>query len=278
MIETLVTKKSVNVFFNDGHTRKGQLIKDESENFRLLGAEGDHVFNVAELADKEAQTSKQNVKPIKYSGSLDIGLSRSSGNEEDEDYHGKLQAKARTLHNRYTLELEKNIQKNEGDKTQDEKFLSMQLDHFINQKWCEFASVSFEEDYEELLDLRSTYSIGSGYQFLERDDLQMNGEIGLAYVDEDFQEDEDNQYAGGRWAFNYEQRLFSWVAAFHDHEEFFSVENTEDINIRSSSGFKFPLNDHINAKLQANIDWNKTPADGADSTDKEYIFTLGYEF
>tara|TARA_R110002096_G_scaffold41901_8_gene113005 strand:+ start:1190 stop:1510 length:321 start_codon:yes stop_codon:yes gene_type:complete len=106
----------------------------------------------------------------------------------------------------------------------------------------------------------------------------MSSEIGFAYVDEDFEEDENNQYVGGRWAFDYEQKIISWLGAFHDHEGFFSAENRDDINIRSSTGLKIPLNDYINAKLQANIDWNNSPAEGAASTDKEYIFTLGYEF
>ena len=74
------------------------------------------------------------------------------------------------------------------------------------------------------------------------------------------------------------RRLFSWLGTFHNHEGFFSLENSEDINVRSSTGFKFLLNDYINAKLQANVDWNRSPAEGTTGTDKEYIFTLGYEF
>lgn len=69
-----------------------------------------------------------------------------------------------------------------------------------------------------------------------------------------------------------------WVSAFHNHEILLSVENTKDINLRSQSGFEFPLNQSLNAKLQANIDWNRTPADDAATTDKEYLFTLGYKF
>ncbi len=209
---------------------------------------------------------------------MDIGLSRSSGNEDDEDYQEKLLAQARTLRNRYTLEVAKAIEKNDGDKTQDETFGSFQIDHFIGQKWYGFGSVSFEEDFEELLNLRSTYSLGSGHQFFDNDDLSMNGEIGFAYVDEGFEGDADNHYTGGRWAFDYDQKLYSWISAFHKHEGFFSLENSDDINIRSNTGFKFPFNDHINAKLQANIDWNKSPAQRTATTDKEYLFTLGYEF
>ncbi len=279
MVLTLTTDEPVKVIFENGESQLGQLNKSKDSPFNLTSNETSVSFEANELAANQTDIAEQSDQnKIKYSGNLDIGLSHSSGNEDDEDYQGRLYAQARTLKNRYILELAKTIEKNDGDKTQDETFGSLQLDHFINEKWYGFGSVSFEEDFEELLNLRSTYSLGSGYQFFERDDLKMKGEIGFAYVDEDFEDDEDNHYAGGRWAYDYEQELFPWIGAFHNHEGFFSLENSDDVNVRSSTGFKLPLNDYINAKLQANIDWNKSPAQGAATTDKEYIFTLGYEF
>ncbi|MFK8028386.1 MAG: YdiY family protein [Gammaproteobacteria bacterium] len=279
LVMTLSTDAPIKVVFDDGQIQLGQLIKQEDSSFSLNSDGGNVLLDVNQLASEQVETNKPDeTNKIKYSGNIDIGLSRSSGNEDDEDYQGKLMAQARTLKNRYTLELAKTIEKNDGDKTQDETFGSLQMDHFITKKWYGFGSVSFEEDFEEQLNLRSTYSLGSGYQFFDQDDLKLKGEIGLAYVDEDFEDDDDNHYAGGRWAIDYEQALFSWLGAFHSHEGFFSLENSEDINLRSSTGFKFPLNDYINAKLQANIDWNRSPAEGTTGTDKEYIFTLGYEF
>lgn len=280
LVKTLATDEPINVVFENGVTQLGKLTKQEDSPFTLNSDDGNVLIEVNQLASKQVETNnlEEEARKIKYSGNIDIGLSRSSGNEDDEDYQGNLFAQARTLENRYTLELAKTIEKNDGDKTQDETFGSLQMDHFITEKWYGFGSVSFEEDFEEQLNLRSTYSLGSGYQFFDRDDLQLKGEMGLAYVDEDFEDDEDNHYAGGRWAVDYEQTLFSWLGTFHSHEGFFSLENSEDINVRSSTGFKFPLNDYINAKLQANVDWNRSPAEGTTGTDKEYIFTLGYEF
>ncbi|MDW3096140.1 MAG: DUF481 domain-containing protein [Gammaproteobacteria bacterium] len=278
-VTTLSTDEPIKVVFENGQTQIGQVNKEEGSPFSVTDDNVNVLFEANELASNQLEPEKQpESDKIKYSGNIDIGLSRSSGNEDDEDYQGSLHAEARTLENRYTLELAKSIEKNNGDKTQDETFGSMQVDHFINEKWYGFGSVSFEEDFEESLSLRSTYSLGSGYQFFDQDDLQLKGELGLAYVEEDFEDDEDNHYTGGRWAVDYKQALFSWLGTFHAHEGFFSMENSEDINVRSSTGFKFPLNDYINAKLQANVDWNRSPADGTKGTDKEYIFTLGYEF
>ena len=281
LISELKTDSEVKIVFNDGRIVEAMLLKSENDPLTYEQNSEQLTLDIAEIA----QDPKESIAllgshqgKVKYSGNLDIGLSRTSGNEDDEDYHGGMMLQARTDNNRYTLEATKTIEKNDGDKTQDETYGSLQWDHFINQKWYGFTSVSFEKDLEELLNLRSTYSLGSGYEFFDQDDLKMKAEIGLAYVDEDFEDDADNHYMGWRWAFDYEQAWVKWLGVFHSHEGFFSFENSEDINVRSSTGLKFPLNDHINAKLEANIDWNRSPAEGTTGTDKEYIFTLGYEF
>ena len=281
LISRLKTEQAIAIVFKDSKVVYSPIEKVENSKLNYQISNNEKIFSVNELANnpKEilAATSSKNSK-LKYKGNFDVGLSRSSGNEDDEDYHAALMAQARTQKNRYTIELAKTIEKNDGDKTQDETFGSFQYDRFINEKWYAFSSVSFEEDFEEQLDLRSTFALGSGYQFYDLKNLKLNIEAGLAYVDEDFDDDEDNQYTGGRWAIHYDHAWLTWLALFHSQEGFFSMENSDDITIRSSSGFKFPLNEYINAKLQANIDWNRSPADGATGTDKEYIFTLGYEF
>ena len=283
LIKKLNTESKVVLVFEDGRVLESVLLKESDGVIQHESVDGIMPLMISDLVENPEQmlalkNSQADEAEIKYSGNIDIGLSKTSGNEDDEDYHASLMLQARTLKNRYTLEAAKTIEKNDGDKTQDETYGSLQYDRFINEKWYAFASASFEEDLEEQLNLRSTYSLGSGYQFFEEDDLTLKTELGFAYVDEDFDEDDDNNYAGGRWAIDYEHAWLQWLGFFHSQQGFFSMENINDMNIRSSTGFKFPLNDFINAKLEANVDWNRSPAEGATGTDKEYIFTLGYKF
>jgi len=281
LIAKLMTEAEINVVFNDGKILKSKLIKISDDAIYYQVENKNLPLDIEQIAVNPSQVIAENTPEqdnVKYSGNFDVGLSKTSGNEDEQDYYGALVAQARTLKNRYTLEASKTVEKNEGDKTQDETFGSLQYDRFFNEKWYAFTSASFEEDLEELLNLRSTYSLGSGYQFFDDDSLKLKAELGFAYVDEDFEEDDDVHYSGGRWAIDYEHALLSWLGLYHSHEGFFSLENSDDITVRSSSGFKFPLNNYINAKLEANVDWNRSPAEGATGTDKEYIFTLGYEF
>lgn len=283
LISKIMTESEVDILFMNGKRVVAKLHKHDDDAIYYQAGNQTHVLNLSEIANIEDDVllAKQvEVDKVNYSGSIDIGLSKSSGNEDEDDYHGELMLQARTLKNRFTLHAAKTIEKNDGDKTQDETFGSIQYDRFLNEKWYAFTSASFEEDLEELLNIRSTYSLGSGYQFYEQESLKLKAEIGLAYVDEDFddEDDEDNSYTGGRWAIDYEHGWFDWIGFYHHNEGFFSLENSDDINIRSRSGFKFPLNDYLNAKLEAKVDWNRSPAQGATGTDKEYLFTLGYEF
>lgn len=277
-IETLNIEKPVQLVFSDGSIQSGHVEKLKDSQLALTSKQDVIVFDASDLANHKQVEQVRRAKDIVYKGAFDVGLRRSTGNNEEEDYQGALRLSARTANHRFTLQAAKRIEDNDGERTQDETFIALQADRFISEKWFAFASTSFEEDFEESLDLRATYSLGSGYQFYDRQDLTIRAELGLAYIDEKFENDEDESYIGSRWAYDYTQELFSWVNTFHNHEILFSVENTEDINLRSQSGLEFPLNKYINAKLQANIDWNRTPAEGAATTDKEYLFTLGYKF
>lgn len=215
---------------------------------------------------------------VKLSGSLDIGLSTSSGNSNDDSYLAAGELRARTPLNRYTVRLDKQFERSNGDKTTDETFGSIQYDHFLNEKWYLFNSASFEEDEIERLNLRTALSGGLGHQFFERDDLMLSAELGPSYVNEDFDDERDNDYIAARWAIDYEHGILSWFGIFHHQEGLYGLESSEDVVIRTRSGLKFPLGNGFNAKMQANIEWDKSPAMGTASTDKEYIFTLGYGF
>ena len=281
MIETLSTAEPVTVVFSDGQSQQGRLSKTEDSPLMLTSQKNETPLDVNQLAVEQSKALarlKQAEKKITYSGSIDIGLSRDRGNDDEDDYAGELEFEARTLNYRYTVEATKVYEKDDGEKTQEESYGSFQVDRFFDDKWYGYGSISLEENFEEQIKLKSTYSVGSGYQFFDRDDLKMKGEFGLAYVDEELRGDDDKHYPGLRWAYNYQQDIFEWLGVFHKQEGFNSLQDSDEINISSSSGFKFPLNDHINAKLTANLDWDKSPAEGASTTDKEYLFTLGYEF
>ena len=56
------------------------------------------------------------------------------------------------------------------------------------------------------------------------------------------------------------------------------LQDTEELFVRSHTGFRFPLKNGFLATLQYSYDWYKNPSPGQEDYDAKYMFTLGYEF
>tara|TARA_R110002049_G_scaffold252263_1_gene426748 strand:- start:49045 stop:49866 length:822 start_codon:yes stop_codon:yes gene_type:complete len=273
----------VTVIFDDDEYITGKISRSDNNQLQVDSqrageSEEFELAEVREVVRGDPVDAVREEQKVKLSGDFDIGLSTSSGNSNDDSYIGAAELRARSPLNRYMIRVERAFEKSDGDKTKDETFGSLQYDHFLSEKWYLFNSASFQEDEIELLNLRTALSAGIGHQFFERDDLMLSAELGPSYVNEDFDDEADNDYLAARWAVNYEHDVFDWVSIFHHQEGLFGLETSDDLVIRTRNGMKFPLGNGFNAKAQANLDWDKSPAEGAASTDKEYIFTLGYDF
>jgi len=101
---------------------------------------------------------------------------------------------------------------------------------------------------------------GAGYQFFDTEDRSLALEGGLTYVNEDYEEEEDDSFAAGRWAVRYTEMLFGGATQFfHDHEGIVSVEDPDDMIFRAQTGLRFPLVKNLSGTLQYNVDWQNTP-------------------
>ncbi len=139
--------------------------------------------------------------------------------------------------------------------------------------------MTFNRDRFRDLNLRTAVASGFGYQFFEEERHFLSVEAGASYINEDFDVGDDQGSAGMRWAIDLEQGLlFDWLTFFHFHEGLQSLDETEDLVVRSRTGFNFDLTESFIATTQANIDWDNTPPPGRVDLDEEYLLTIGYRF
>jgi hypothetical protein len=80
----------------------------------------------------------------------------------------------------------------------------LKYDHFFTKKWYGYSNATAEQDEFKDLDLRATLGVGAGYQFIESDPTNLSLEGGLSYVNENYIIAEDNSFAAGRWALNFD--------------------------------------------------------------------------
>jgi putative salt-induced outer membrane protein YdiY len=213
---------------------------------------------------------------VKLTGHANLGYSSSSGNTDTEKWYMDAEAVARTRDNRYTLGGKSARAEDRGVLTESSWLGYMKYDHFLGRKWYAYANGNFENDEFKDIRLRTTLGVGSGYQFLEDPRRNLSVEGGVSYVNTDFDVAEDDSYPAGRLAVKYDQFLFKTnIQFFHADETYVDLQDSENVFVRSSTGFRFPLVSRMNATLQYDFDWENQPAPGRVKDDRTVRATLG---
>lgn len=103
--------------------------------------------------------------------------------------------------------------------------------------------------------------------------------MGVSYVNEDFIAAPDDSYPAGRWSLELTRKLASArVELFHRHEGLVGLEDTADLLLRTQTGARFALVSKLVATAQLNLDYDKTPSPGRETTDRTYLVTVGFEW
>ena len=276
-VKSIKTDAPATLILKDGMVIKGA----------LKPAQGDKVLiETASLGKSEMDLSQVTaINPellpgeIKLTGRTNVAIALRSGNTDTSTYRvdGELQARAEK--SRYTVGGEYNREEDDDKTTVNNWLAYAKYDHFITKKLYGYVNTVFKRDKMADLNLRSSVGIGLGYQVWESHKTNLFLEAGLSYVNEDYDTGSDDSYAAFRWAVNYDRFVWDdFLQFFHFHEGTIGLESTEDITIRSRTGFRMPLRHGFTATVQYNWDWDNTPAPGNDSVDEAFIIGVGYQF
>lgn len=277
-VSNLRTEEPIKVVLSDETSHQGiiELAEQGKMKLKMVDTEETVSFNLAAV---KSINPKPPEPAFKLRGHVNVGVNLSEGNTETENYHFDGEVIARTKKNRYTIGGEYDLKKNDDKRTEDNALGYVKYDRFLTKKWYFNSTGSLEFDKFRDIDLRTTVGAGIGYQFYETPLTNLSTEAGLAYVITDYDDAKDEEYPAGRWAINYDRFFFNkFVQFFHFDEGFISLEDSEDIFIRTRTGLRFLLHKNFNATVQYNWDWDNTPAPGDDRVDERVIFTLGYFF
>lgn len=267
----------INVIMGDGTSLKGRTVSAKPGKLVL------QIEDISEPVSIDlAQARAINPVPmpsLTTKGQANLGVTIAKGNSETSSQHLDLEFIARTIKNRYTLGAEFNKAEDDGEETTNNSLGYVKYDHFFSDQMYGYSNVLLEKDKFKDINLRTALGLGAGYQFLEREDVNLSGEAGLSYINEDFDIAPDDGYPTGRWAINFDKYLIkNSLQFFHFHEGFLSLEDSEDIFMRSRTGIRMPLSKRIKATFQVNYDWDKKPSPGMENVDIMYILSLGYQF
>ena len=220
-----------------------------------------------------------------WRGSIFAGATVASGNTETTSVTAVFNAELRRDKDRTTLNAFWNYADQTDTETDESSIVERnvggraQYDYYFHDDLYGYSNASFLSDTQKDLDLRLIVGVGLGYQWIEREDVAFGTELGIAYVDENFEVDEfDEQYAAARLAWNYFNQLTETTTFDQTLEATVSLEDADDVIVRKTSNLKVLISEALTATLQYVVDYDNTPVAGNERVDQRVAVGVTWTF
>lgn len=229
--------------------------------------------------------AKLNPDKPKWSGVVSAGATFARGNSKSDTASLGLETSRRTDVDRisfnagyYTAKQRDNGTRKESTSA-DNWFVKGQYDYFFSDKFYAYGNLRYEKDRIADLDMRLTPGVGGGYQWIERDDLNISTECGLNWVYEKYTEpDETRTYMAGRLAYHIDKSFSDTVKAFHNLEYLPSFEYIDNYLINADIGLRAAMTARLSLEVKSQLAYNSNPAADRDKKDLRHIVGVGWTF
>ncbi|NLF18234.1 MAG: DUF481 domain-containing protein [Lentisphaerae bacterium] len=215
-----------------------------------------------------------------WKGTVSVGATRVRGNTQSDAASVGIEASRRGEDDRISLAAGHQTASEEASGTTASNwFAKAQYDYYVIEKLYLYGNARYDRDRIAGLDLRLTPGAGLGYQWIERGDLNLRTEAGLAYVYERYSEpDETRSNLSGRLAYHLDKTFNSHVKGFHNLEYIPSFEDLGVYLINADVGVRAAMTARLSLEAKAQLAYNSEPAPGREKEDLRYVLGVGWSF
>ena len=166
----------------------------------------------------------------------------------------------------------------DGERTAGKYSTSGRVDYKITPVYYTYGEISWLKDTFSGIDERYRYSVGLGYEILTGPKHKLATEAGLNYTTEEYTDNTDNDYIGGRLFANYayhftEKNYFGqWVEYLHDFDD------SDNYQVNAETSLLSALNGFLSMKTSYLIEHDAEPVPGNKKTDTKLAVTLVVNF
>jgi len=220
----------------------------------------------------------------RWKGDLSAGAVYSSGNTKNESYAFSANLKKRTDNDRTTLKADAARKKErtstgEDEVTEDWWKTSVKYDYFLSPKWYLFGQGRYETDKIANLNRRIILGGGTGYQWIESDRTNLSTEVGLAWVEESYDDEQGtDSHMSAQAGYHFDHRFNETFSFINDLTYYPSTEKFSDYYLTASAELRAKINSHLFTNFKVLFDYDATPAQDQTNTDVKYIFGAGLSF
>ncbi len=246
---------------------------DRVEYLWPAGAEDPRIAAIRESARVEIEAAKP-----KWVVTLEGGASRSEGNTDTLDGHGRLDVRRTTLRDRTHFFLSGVYSEQDDQRTKNEYRGGMRFENDLTEKWYWYTGLALEFDEFEDLDQRATATVGVGRFLIKSEEHELKARAGLGYRHE--------SYEGGRTendptldlGFDWRLDIAQWARLTHSTTYSPAFEQFDNYRLDMDTALVLPLkDDRIDWKLGMRNEYNSQPQPGFDRLDNTYYTSLVFK-
>ncbi len=289
-VVSLQTEQAVAIQMSDGRQVMARLNVPAAGDARITTAAGDEESVDRNGFQVMGEEQAKEVSP--WSGSLRLDFSTTQGNSNT----ATLGTSARVQH-----ETEKTVlagyftsffQRSDGDRNAENYSWGVRADYKFTERAYGYGSADWLTDSFRSLNLRSQIGVGGGYKFVDEEDIDFAGELGLTYTIDDFKEPtarertadptlktSDDEYLSARLAETVNWKMNDSVQLRHFAEYLPSVEDPfNDYLLRAILEFRVALDKNLYLELGAEDRYDNSPPKGIKRNDLRFYAAIGYTF
>jgi putative salt-induced outer membrane protein YdiY len=215
----------------------------------------------------------------RWTGGVSFALAMQRGNTDTDELDYKFGSVWRSKRDRYTLNWGGEQDEANGEKNADNWQLMGKYDYFLAGPNYVGLLASAEKDKFKDLDLR--YQVGPyfGRQFYEEPVFSLSGELGLSYVNEQYNIAEDQDYGAGNWNLHITSDYLGGDSLLYFNQNgIWSLEDMSDVIVNSTFGLSFPLLWNLEAAAEVLLEYDSGAVENVDDMDETYKFRVGYSW
>ncbi len=277
-VESLVTTEDVTLLMRDGRVfRDKKIIEQEGELVVIDENQSPVEFAVADI---------EFVNPApwllgegyNWSGQVNAALESERGNSDSDEVDIDFESIWRSLEDRFTIRGLVETDRSNGDKTKDTWWIRNKYDRFSRSDPDNYYGYQLYFEYDKFadLDLRTLTGPYIGRQFFDNNLLNMHAEVGVVYVDEQFDVAEDSDFWGSNWEVRLVSGIIPKLELYLNQDGVLNINDTSESIANTTFGIRFPLIYGLQLAAEARWEYDGGAADDVDDTDETYNFKLGY--
>ena len=277
-VNQITTEAIKPVHLHDGSIIQGTIDMKSPEQVQVIQKQGEAgiTVNTSEVVSINPPAPE----PARWKGEIIGNLGITTGNSETKAVGVSADLNKRTDDDRINLRGGYYYTEDDSKGTRDDQFILGKYDYFFDKQLFGYLTSRLDRDAIRDMNLRTTGGAGAGYQFLETDILNLFGEAGISYVNEDYGSDvDDKNYVAGRTAAHFSWWILKERLQFkEDLEVLLGIEDINDWYSISETALTWKWNQKWSTNAGVRFEYDNTPSTGYERADIKYTLGVGYSF